>query len=156
MFTCASYNIAGKKWSGWVYTSSKLNLHSSKPKLFFNFHSALLFCYELCFAGNHYKILQLSLLTGMHLLFPQNEFLNRSTFRSKFCKRKEPIFYLHMNSLFLNINWFKTLVREFMIEYTIYHRCEHPSNLFSSIPSWELKVIKYLLRTCDNKCGLYL
>jgi len=50
-----------------------------------------------------------------------------------------------------------------MIKYTIYHRRERPSNLlppshqiYNLWKSWLLKVINFLLRTCENSSNLYL
>ena len=76
--------LAVRPRSGWRYrdsTSHKSNL--------FSVHSALGPISKFS-AGNHQEILQIS-QAGIHFLFPQKEFFNRSIIRSKFCKSKERI-----------------------------------------------------------------
>ena len=69
---------------------------TSHKSNFFSLHSALGPISKFS-AGNHQEILQIS-QAGIHFLFPQKEFLNRSIIRSKFCKSKERVLYFHIRS----------------------------------------------------------
>ena len=66
------------------------------PIPFFFLHSALGPISKFS-TGNHQEILQIS-QAGIHFLFPEKEFFNRSIIRSKFCKSKERVLYFHIRS----------------------------------------------------------
>jgi hypothetical protein len=116
-------------------------------------------------AANHHENFKIS-WTGIHVhvLFLQNEFLQRCTFRSKVCNSKSSFIMQIWSQYFqcLKINYFKE-GNSWSNMLSINNRRERP---LSSLPpshqnhnfwkSWLLKVINFLLRTLGNNSDLYL